>query len=120
MNEIESRLRTYGDGDDLENCEISTIHSFCLNYVLRPYAHLVPHLKPDWAVITSDDEWFTALVAELAKKYNIKASLVDHFDGLQRLFPDKLPPNSSLPPAAVEEFFQRADAESKVTLGDIV
>jgi len=120
VNEIESRLRTYGDGDDLEICEISTIHSFCLNYVLRPYAHLVPHLKPDWAVITSDDEWFSALVAELTKKYNVKPSLVDRFDALQRQLPDKLPNESGLPAAAVEEFFQRADAESKVTLGDIV
>lgn len=120
VNEIESRLRTYGDENDLDICEISTIHSFCLNYVLRPYAHLVPHLKPDWAVITSDDEWFTALVDELTKKHNIKAGLADRFDGLQRQFPDKLPTGSGLPRAAVEEFFQRADAESKVTLGDIV
>lgn len=120
VHEIESRLRTYGDGDDLDICEISTIHSFCLSYVLRPYAHLVPHLKPDWAVITSDDEWFTALVAELTKKHDIKASLVDRFDGLQRQYPNKLPTDSGLPQAAVVEFFQRADAESKVTLGDIV
>ena len=120
VNEIESRLRVYGDGDDIDMCEISTIHSFCLNYILRPYAHLVPHLKLDWAVITSDDEWFMILVAELTKKYGIKASLVDRFDGLQRQYPDKLPTDSGLPEAAVVEFFQRADSESKVTLGDIV
>ena len=120
VNEIASRLRTYGDGDDLNFCEISTIHSFCLNYVLRPFAHLVPHLQGEWAVITSDDEWFTAIVKELTMKYSIKASLADRFDGLQRQYPDKLPTDSGLPPAAVVEFFQRADAEGKVTLGDIV
>jgi DNA helicase-2/ATP-dependent DNA helicase PcrA len=120
VNEIEARLRTYGDSDDLDICEISTIHSFCLNYVLRPYAHLLPHLKPDWVVITSDDEWFTAVVDDLKRKYAIKPSLVDRFDGLQRQFPDKIPTDSGLPQAAVKEFFQRADAESKVTLGDIV
>lgn len=120
VNEIESRLRLYGDGADNELCEVSTIHSFCLNYVLRPYAHLVPHLKENWDVITSDDEWFTALVKELTTKYSIKATLVDRFDGLQRQFPDKLPTDSGLPQPAVVEFFQRADAEGKVTLGDIV
>ncbi len=120
VNEIESRLRTYGDGDDLDYCEISTIHSFCLNYILRPYAHLVPHLHKDWAVVTNDDDWFTAIVAELTKKYRINNSLVDRFDGLQRHYPDKLPPNSGLPDAAVAEFFERADADAKVTLGDIV
>ncbi|MFN9372064.1 MAG: UvrD-helicase domain-containing protein [Planctomycetaceae bacterium] len=120
VNEIEARLRTYGDRDDLDICEISTIHSFCLNYVLRPYAHLIPELKPDWVVITSDDEWFNAVVDELKKKYDIKQSLTDRFDGLQRQFPDKIPTNSGLPQAAVKEFFARADAESKVTLGDIV
>lgn len=120
VNEIASRLRTYGDGDDQHLCEISTIHSFCLNYVLRPYAHLVPHLTGEWAVITSDDEWHAALVKELTKKYGIKASLVDRFDGLQRQYPDKLPSDTGLPDAAVSEFFQRADAEGKVTLGDIV
>lgn len=120
VNEISSRLRTYGDGDDIDLCEISTIHAFCLNYVLRPFAHLVPHLQKDWAVITSDDDWYTALVAELTKKYDIKRSLVDRFDSLQRQFPDKLPTDSGLPQAAVVEFFQRVDAEGKVTLGDIV
>lgn len=120
VNEIESRLRTYGDGGDLDVCEIATIHSFCLNYVLRPFAHLLPHLKPYWAVITNDDEWFSALVAELTKKYGIQASLLDRFDSLQRQYPDKLPTDSGLPQAAVVEFFHRVDAESKVTLGDIV
>ena len=120
VHEISSRLRTYGDGDDIDLCEISTIHAFCLNYVLRPFAHLVPHLQKDWAVITNDDDWYTALVAELTKKYDIKRSLVDRFDSLQRQFPDKLPTDSGLPQAAVVEFFERVDAEAKVTLGDIV
>jgi DNA helicase-2/ATP-dependent DNA helicase PcrA len=59
-------------------------------------------------------------VKELTKKYKIKASMTDRFDGLQRQFPDVLPSDTGLPCAAVSEFFRRADAEGKVTLGDIV
>ncbi len=80
----------------------------------------MPHLHKYWAIITSDDDWFTSVVAELTKKYNIKKSLVDRFDSLQRHYPDKLPTDSGLPDEAVAEFFRRADGDSKVTLGDIV
>ena len=76
VNEIESRLRMYGDGDDTELCEVSTIHSFCLNYVLRPYAHLVPHLKYEWTVFTTDHGWFTARGNDMTHKYLILASRV--------------------------------------------
>jgi DNA helicase II / ATP-dependent DNA helicase PcrA len=120
VNEIESRLRNVGSGEDGDLCEVSTIHSFCLNYVLRSYAHLIPHLRKGWSVVTTNDQWCSELIAELVKKYNIKPSLIDRFDGLQRQLPNELPEDSGLPSAAVAEFFARADAEGKITLGDIV
>ncbi|MDB5388408.1 MAG: ATP-dependent helicase [Planctomycetaceae bacterium] len=120
VHEIEARLRLYGSSGDGDLCEVSTIHAFCLNYVLRPFAHLIPHLQGEWSVATSDDPWFSSLVTRLSKKYQIKASLADMFDGLSRTFPNGKPSKSEIPLAAVLEFFQTADADGKVTLGDIV
>lgn len=38
VDEIEARLRTYGNNVIADRCEISTIHAFCLQFILRPYS----------------------------------------------------------------------------------
>jgi len=120
VDEIDARLRSLGTSDDSRYCEISTIHSFCLNYVLKSHWHLVPNLDSKWSIVTSSDPWCEALIKELVKKYQINPSLADYFDSLQRQFPDGNPSSPVLPLAAVNEFYQRLDGVSKITIGDIV
>jgi len=73
-------------------------HSFCRITSWRPYATWCPS-EADWAIITSDDDGSRPRF-ELTKKYNIKASIVDRFDGLQRQFPGTLPTVRVFPIAA--------------------
>lgn len=120
VKEVESRMRLLSTYDDSKHCEVSTIHAFCLNNILRPHAHLLPHLNGDWEIVTSDDEWFTKLVDELARRYRIDRGAMEDFEKVQRTLPDGAPTKTRLPIRAVNEFFQRLDAERKVTLNGIV
>jgi DNA helicase II / ATP-dependent DNA helicase PcrA len=120
VDEIESRLREFSTHDDNELCEVSTIHSFCLNNILRPFSHLVPHLQGEWSIVTDDDDWFIELVRDLRSKYDITARDAEQFSGLRRTFPNGDPSKNTLPPAAVTEFLMRIDEARRVTLNDIV
>ena len=46
----------------LEACEIATIHSFCLRYILRPYSWLVPDVPSQFTILTRDSDKFEDLV----------------------------------------------------------
>lgn len=120
VEEIESRLRRFSNNQDNKLCEVSTIHSFCLTNILRPFSHLIPLLKGDWELLTADDEWFTALVTELIHKHGISRNEKEKFETLHRTFPDGRPSKTDLPLDVVQEFFQRIDEEKKVVLNDIV
>src|ERR1700748_151237 len=54
VDEIESRLRIFGSSISSEKCEISTIHSFCLQHVLRPYSWLIGDVPTPFKVITRE------------------------------------------------------------------
>jgi DNA helicase-2/ATP-dependent DNA helicase PcrA len=120
VDEIETRLRQFTTHVDMQLCEVSTIHSFCLNNILRPFSHLVPHLNGEWSIVTRDDEWFTVLVADLKTKYRLTDGQVDQFDGLQPTFPKGDPSPNDLPAEPVAEFFKSIDDAHKVTFGGIV
>lgn len=120
VEEIESRLRQFTNNHDSRLCEVSTIHSFCLNNILRPFSHLVPHLKGEFELLTGDEEWFIVLVKELIGKHSISGGDKDKFETLHRTFPDGNSSKTDLPAAAVQEFFQQIDAAKKVVLNDIV
>jgi DNA helicase-2/ATP-dependent DNA helicase PcrA len=120
VEEIESRLKKYGNSEDKGLCEVSTIHSFCLHNILRPHAHLLPHLNGEWEIITEDDAWMDNLVSELADTYNVTGRLRDEIPTLHRTFPDGIPSSTELPPRLMEDFFRRVDTEKKVMLNDIV
>src|ERR1700722_2409610 len=45
VHEIESRLRHHIQPGDETSYEICTIHSFCLNYIFRPFCHLIGGYK---------------------------------------------------------------------------
>jgi len=117
VNEIEARMRQWGSYGDEDYYEATTIHSFCLNNILRPFGHLIPELCPDWSLVTPDDEWFQAAMRVLAKKYSVTGNLRDKFERITRVFPTGLL-SGDLPLEAAEEFCARATADRKVTFGD--
>jgi len=62
VDEISSRVKKLGSNAMLEACEVATIHSFCLRYILRPYSWLVPDVPSQFTILTRDSDKFEDLV----------------------------------------------------------
>jgi DNA helicase-2/ATP-dependent DNA helicase PcrA len=74
VNEIESRLRHHLQPGDDVYYDICTIHSFCLNYIFRPFCYLIKGYKNGFKVLARDSAEFeqhvTAVWAQHGK-YNL-------------------------------------------------
>jgi DNA helicase-2/ATP-dependent DNA helicase PcrA len=63
VDEIELRLKQVGSSDILDRCEVSTIHSFCLRNVIRPYSWLAPEVPKGFRILTREMVEFEEIVA---------------------------------------------------------
>jgi ATP-dependent DNA helicase UvrD/PcrA len=82
VHEIESRLRHHIQPGDETSYEICTIHSFCLNYIFRPFCHLIAGYKKGFRVLTPESEEFTKhvdAVCALSGRYNLGFKEYDEF-----------------------------------------
>lgn len=62
VDEIEYRLRKYGSAASLEKCDVATIHSFCLQFILKPYHWLIDEIPNNFSIITADMNDFEGIV----------------------------------------------------------
>lgn len=62
VDEIEDRVKQFGTNALAERCEIATIHSFCLKFILRPYRWMLPELPAEFRILTRDMRYFDRLV----------------------------------------------------------
>ncbi|MEL7782077.1 ATP-dependent helicase [Citromicrobium bathyomarinum] len=65
VDEIEQRLRLYGTNASAEKCEVATIHSFCLQFIVRPYQWLLPEIPAKFQILTSDMNDFEQIVTSI-------------------------------------------------------
>lgn len=119
VNEIVHRLRHLGAKDDDLYYEVTTIHSFCLNHVMRTNHHLLAEFRDGFEIITSDDDRWKELVRTLLEKHSINRRFADRFDNIERSLNGIRPPNE-IAWTASKEFVEFMDRSSLVTLSDIV
>ena len=120
VDEIEDRLRRRGSSSDDGSYEVGTIHSFCLNNVLRPFFYRLPELANGFQVVAPDDVWFRNAAAGVMQKHGIKSWAEERFGQIQREPGGKVFVPDGISAAAAAEFLAAADAASCVTLSDIV
>jgi DNA helicase-2/ATP-dependent DNA helicase PcrA len=118
--EIESRVLEVIGGEDQVNYEVSTIHSFCLRHVVRPYAHIIPELRTGFAILSPEDEQFLALMTEVVNAHDLKKVPRDSFSGIQRLPNGSLFCSDDIGEDAAYDFLKRVAACGFRTLSDIV
>jgi DNA helicase-2/ATP-dependent DNA helicase PcrA len=82
--EIESRLRAYGKIGDENYCDISTIHAFCLNNILRHFHWRLPDYTDEFTVLPPDSERYREIVDSVRSDYGLNASARDRFEQLNR------------------------------------
>jgi DNA helicase-2/ATP-dependent DNA helicase PcrA len=71
VQEVEQRLAAHLIDGDEQHFLISTIHSFCLSEVLRPFAWLVPGFSGPMRVITRDRPEFEEIARWAAEQVNL-------------------------------------------------
>jgi DNA helicase-2/ATP-dependent DNA helicase PcrA len=120
VNEIEHRLRRLGSRDDDLYYEISTIHSFCLNHVLRTNHHLLAEFRNGFEIITPDDIRWQELVKRLIRKHSIDGRRSDGFERIERSSDGAIDAPSEIGKAAAAEFIDFMDRNSLVTFSDMV
>lgn len=120
VNEIEHRLRRFGSRDDDLYYEIATIHSFCLNHILRTNHHLLLEFRNGFEIITPDDTRWQELVKRLSKKHGIDGRRADGFERIERSPNGAIDAPSEVGEAAAAEFIEFMDRNSLVTFSDMV
>lgn len=85
VDEIETRLRTFGSNASAAKCEISTIHSFCLHFILRPYCWLIPEIPPAFQVLTGENPAFEQIVTAVESAFGRepKRGTFEDYEGLR-------------------------------------
>ena len=119
--EIEDRLRSYGGVGDADYCEVSTIHAFCLNNILRHFYWRVPELAKGFVVLPPDDERYIKLASEVCARHGVKYQK-DTFELIGRR-PDGtaiVPAGSGLTEEIAVEFWGLLHADGNVDFSNIV
>jgi len=82
--EIESRLRIYGTTGDLDSCEISTIHSFCLNNILHGFYWRTRDYREGFKLLPPESEEYQAITRRICGEHGIDAWAREEFPQLNR------------------------------------
>lgn len=85
VHEIESRISMHLNTKSSRRYQVSTIHSFCLRNILRPFSWRVPELGKDPRIINRDMREFEEIArysAEKAGFRNMKAKDLEDFESL--------------------------------------
>ena len=85
VNEIEARLRRMIQADDEALYFVSTIHSFCLNHIFRPFRHLIRGFKSGFSVLTPESEAFEEIVAATCAAFERPAQFAKRRDFFEHL-----------------------------------
>ncbi|MDX1121819.1 AAA family ATPase [Sinorhizobium medicae] len=87
VDEIESRLRKYGNNTSSEKCDVSTIHSFCLQNILRPYGWLIEEVPRGFKVLTREIADFEQIILAVEDHFG-RATMARTFDDYESLRAD--------------------------------
>ncbi len=85
VDEIEARIKRVGTNRVIERCEISTIHSFCLSFILRPYGWMHPEVPRGFSILTQQMRDFEEIVRAVEDEVGrpIRRSTFDDYGSLR-------------------------------------
>lgn len=118
--EIESRLRQQGGSVVANYAEVGTIHSFCLNNIVRPYHRMLRELQDGYEVTPPDCEWFQEVVRNIALNYGLKGWVRDRFRHIQRQPDGSLRVPDGIPLDAAIDLYTQMASVNRISLSDIV
>jgi DNA helicase-2/ATP-dependent DNA helicase PcrA len=120
VDEIDSRLRVYGRQDDENFCDISTIHTFCLQNILKHFHWRLDCYSKDVRVLGPDQAKFKEFVEETCVKFQLPYRAKERFENLSRNTNGDLGPMEDFPPEAAKYFWQLLENECLIDFGSIL
>lgn len=126
VQEIDARVAAYLMPGDENHYLVSTIHSFCLHSILRPFAWKVPGFTGSMNVLTQDREEFIEIVQFATAKINYlnpSASDIEAFSNLNRNIngqPSGAALNNDIVRQAAHHFWARAEALGFIDFANII
>jgi len=126
VQEIDARVAAYLTPEDERHYVISTIHSFCVHSILRPFAWLVPGFRGSMDVLSRDREEFLDIVRYATARINYlnpSSSDFEAFSNLSRDIDGK-PAGSALQNEivrrAANHFWARAESLGFIDFANII
>lgn len=120
VHEIEHRVRVYGTTGDEDFCDVSTIHSFCQNNLLRHFHWKLDRYRDGYAILPSDSDEYQQFVKEIGDRYSLDGYSRQQFESLNRLpNGDPITP-AGIPAEAAIEFWNRLEAEGYIDFCNVV
>ena len=119
-NEISARLLQFGNGEDALRYEVNTIHSFCLNNIVRPYGHLLPELAKGFEVLPPDAPWYIETVKSICQKYRVPPNYAEFFANITFKLTGELVVPNGIKVEAAAHFIRLIRDKNYITFGDIV
>ncbi|MEM6819882.1 MAG: ATP-dependent helicase [Pseudomonadota bacterium] len=85
VDEIESRLKVYGSRKAMQLTSVATIHSFCLENVLRPFSWLIEEVPSGFRVLSPQERDFNLIVEQTEGHFNrpVEFRTLDHYSSLR-------------------------------------
>lgn len=120
INEIEHRLRAVSQNGDDELCEVCTIHTFCLNHVLRAFYWKLPNLAAGFQISSPDSEDFILAAKEVSEKHFLNNGAVDNFQHLHRTLDGSPICPEFITEAAALEFWQILEEKGHLDFCSVV
>ncbi len=120
VSEIERRLYKYSSYDEARYFEISTIHTFCLNNIFRPYHNHLEYFEEGFQIASPDTDIFLNEAKQLIIKHSLRNTRPADFEQIQREANGNILSPYNIDIAIANEFLSQLNSKSAITFGDIV
>lgn len=120
-NEVCRRLGRIGIKDIEDDCEISTIHSFCLNNILKHFHWMVDQYSDGFTVLPPDSDYYREVAGNLIREYDLDRRYAPgQFELLNREADGTPIANWPLTPEIALNFWQTIEQEGYIDFPNIL
>lgn len=120
VQEIEHRLRRIGTLAQSASFTVDTIHTFCLNQILRPFFELHERTRGGFSIFSPQGQAYRDLAAEIGNAYSIRWRDLDNFQNIRRNLEGRIVAPGGISEAAANAFLGAVAEQGAITLDEIV
>jgi DNA helicase-2/ATP-dependent DNA helicase PcrA len=120
VQEIESRLRTFGSPGDEEYCEVSTIHSFCLTNILGRFYWHIPRFKKGFRIANPESEDYVRIATATLDRHGIDRDALESLALANREPDGAAIVSGALTAAAAQAFWNALERDGFIDFCNIV